>query len=130
MKDRFAIDTSVIFYALDRGSPKQEKAKNFMAGARNNEAAITVRSLAECYSLALKRSENPEKAGIFVESLKHDPEFDIISAGKRELDESLNVQSNFWDRLIETTALENGYEVIYTKNIDNFDQIEAINPLE
>ena len=131
MRDKLAVDTNILFYAIDRESDKHEKALEFMNKAGERDTAITLRSLSECYNLALNRNKaEAEKAAEFVHSLKHDPVFKIIIADRSTLDESLDVSKDFWDRLIEATALENGYEVIYTENTSDFQEIDAINPLQ
>ena len=129
MRDKVNIDTNILFYALNRESPKSEKAKNILFSARKVDSSITLRALSECYALALKRnSKRKKKARIFVESLNHDTQFNIISSGKKELDRALEEDKNFWDRMIEETALEHGYQVIYTEKTDDFNEIDAINP--
>jgi len=131
MRDKFAIDTNIIFYAIDKDSEKQQKALDFLKKARNKEAAIPLRALAECYNLSLHRN-NIESGGAekFVHSLKHDPDFKIISSDKKVLNNSIGAKNDFWDKLIEQTALQNDYEVIYTENTSDFEEVEAINPLK
>ncbi|MFB6158833.1 MAG: PIN domain-containing protein [Candidatus Nanohalobium sp.] len=131
MKDRFAIDTNILFYALDKDSEKHQEALKFLKKSRNKEAALPLRALSECYSLAIHRNNvNIEEAAEFVHDLKHDPGFEVIEAGRKVLNQALGAESDFWDKMIKQTALENGYEVIYTENTSDFEDVEAINPLE
>lgn len=131
MKDSFAIDTNILFYALDKDSEKHQKALNFLKKARSKEAVLPLRALSECYSLTIHRNNvNLEDAAEFVHDLKHDPGFEVIEADRKVLNQALGTKTDFWDELIEQTALENGYETIYTENTSDFEEIEAINPLE
>ena len=131
MRDKFTIDTNILFYTVDNESDKQEKARNFLARSRFKEASITLRALAECYNLSIKRNQmETQKAYEFIHNLKHDKNFEILQSDKRSLNRAIEKQEDFWDRMIESTALENGYNVIYTENTSDFSEIEAINPLK
>ena len=131
MRDKFTIDTNILFYTVDNESDKQEKARNFLARSRFKEASITLRALAECYNLSIKKNQmETQKAYEFIHNLKHDKNFEILQSDKRSLNRAIEKQEDFWDRMIESTALENGYNVIYTENTSDFNEIEAINPLK
>jgi len=131
MRDKFTIDTNILFYTVDNESDKQEKARNFLARSRFKEASIKLRALAECYNLSIKRNQmKTQKAYEFIHNLKHDKNFEILQSDKRSLNRAIEKQEDFWDRMIESTALENGYNVIYTENTSDFEDIEAINPLK
>jgi len=131
MKDKFAVDSNIIIYSLNRDAGrKHEAALNFLSKAENMDAAIPLQCLAETYFQITKRKVSTEKGRKAVESLKHDTDFQIINYGIKELDEAVKTDRNFWDRLIEATLLENGYKTIYTENINDFQEIETINPLK
>jgi len=127
----FAVDTNILFYAIDKESEKHQEALDFLKRENKKDAAIPLRALSECYSLALNRNKvESDGAAEFLHDLKHDPNFETISPDKKALNKSLGVKKDFWDKLIEQTALQNDYEVIYTENTSDFEEVEAINPLK
>lgn len=131
MKDKFAIDTNILFYAVDKDSEKHQKAQEFLKKAASKEVALPLRVLSECYNLAIHRNKLVmEDATEFVHDLKHDPRFEVIEADRNVLNQALGIENDFWDRMIEQTALENDYQFIYTENTSDFEEIEAINPLK
>jgi predicted nucleic acid-binding protein len=132
MENSFAIDSNILIYLLNGSAgEKHEKANEFMNKARMNKAAIPAQCIAESYFQVLKKdSIHKEKAREILIDLKNDPEFEILEYGKRELENAMRAESYFWDKLIEQSVLENGYEVIYTENKSDFEEIEAINPVK
>ena len=131
MKDKFIIDSNILIYALNKSAKeKHEKAKKLMLEAEKFDAAIPVRCLAETYFQVLKKDVSTEKARTFIEDLKHDRDFKIIQYGSKELDSAIETNINFWDRMIEETALSNDYKTIYTEKSSDFNKIEAVNPFK
>lgn len=129
MKDKVVIDSNILIYALNKSADeKHKKAKILLKRAEDKETAIPVQCLAETYFQVLKKDLEVDKAKKFLESIKHDRDFEILSYGSRELDSSMGVKTNFWDKMIEKTALESGYKAIYSENSSDFDEIEAVNP--
>ena len=131
MKDRFAIDSNILIYMMNSSAGKKhEEALNFLKKARNREAAIPAQCLAESYFQALKKDVETGKARELLQDLRRDPEFNVLSYGSEELEQAMKADQEFWDRLIEATARNNGYKFIYTENASDFNKIKALNPLK
>jgi len=131
MRDKFAIDTNILVYAINKKSPKHNKAASFLDKARKKDAAIALRSLAELYNMVNQKDRaNNKLVREFIEEIKHGGNFQILKTDEGALDQSIQKENNFWDNLIENTVIENGYSTIYTENTSDFKDINALNPFK
>ncbi|MFB6294190.1 MAG: PIN domain-containing protein [Candidatus Nanohaloarchaea archaeon] len=131
MNERAALDTNVLVYALNTDAgEKHETAKELVLDARQNDTAVPLQCLGECYNVVLtKNRADADTARTFLEELKHGP-FTILAAGTEAFNNAVQSEERFWDRLIEVTVLNHGYGTLYTENEDDFESIETVNPFE
>lgn len=131
MKDRFVVDANILVYALNSDAgEKHEAALEVLKLARKKDSLIPLQCLGEAYNVVLQKNVGEEKAAEFLEGLKHDPDIQVEPASSDDLNRAIGVKNGFWDRMIEVAALRNGYDTIYTENVEDFDSLEAVNPLE
>ena len=138
------IDTNILLYAYDKGSPLHEEAKALIGSMLGEDGiAISDLSLLEFFSVATdgRKMTNPllaEEALKVIESIWSAEEF-LVCAGNAEVMRNafryaaeLNIlRYGINDVYIATSLAEKGIRRVLTRNTKDFKQfdfIEAINP--
>ncbi len=128
--DRFTIDASVLFYALDEDAgEKRRRAVLVLEQATDCDCILTVQTLGEFfYAVSRKRPENKQRATAHVRNWLDI--FPIHAASPQALIAALpfaeSGQLSFWDALLLTTAREAGCAVVLTEDMGDGAHVAGI----
>lgn len=140
-KNEALFDTSILVYAYDKSEPvKREICSKLVEEVFNKERAgyISNQILAELYFVltekkGLTKEEAKTIVSNFIESnswMKVDYDTETV---KQAMNSSKTIDVIFWDILIAETMKENGIDIIYTENENDFKKIpgiKVINPIK
>lgn len=118
---RLFIDTNIVIDLLSRREPFYDEAATLFSLADKKQIELTVSSLTMAYtSYALLRQMDPNKAKSILRKLRLI--FKIASLDDKIVGLALNDEafSDFEDGLQYFTAIENGQDVIITRNLKDF----------
>ncbi len=139
MKERVAVDSNLLVYAVETTSPKHLAAKEFLGKlVETSSAYLSVQNLAEFSRVVTEKLPRPLTVEQTDEALRTFGEvFSVVSYGVSEVRRALTHvkagQTHFFDALLAATMLENGINTIYTENTQDFQKIpgiKAVNPFE
>lgn len=137
MKERVAVDSNLLIYAVESTSPKHAAAKEFLSRLVQTQSAfISVQNLAEFSRVVTEKLPIPFSSAEAEESIRSFAEvFSVIHydvpAVVKALEFARIGKTHYFDALLAATMLENGIDTIYTENADDFAKIhgiKAINP--
>lgn len=140
------IDTNILVYAYDKGSPLYQKAKTLLNSLiYEDEIAISDLSLLEFYSVITdgRKVSHPLPSEIVLKITEHilrAKEFKVCGSNINILFKAFQ-NSHFYQKLryaindvyIATTLAEHGIFKILTRNVNDFKKfefIQAINPFQ
>jgi predicted nucleic acid-binding protein len=137
MSDRAFLDTNVLVYAFDQGSPKkQEIAKSLINehGSSGN-LALSTQVLQEFYVVSTKKLAQPLSKEVAAEVVNDLAEFSLVQIDKGLIIKAMirhrENEYSFWDCLIVEAALQSGCSLLLTEDMHSgrcINKLEIRNP--
>ena len=143
---KILLDTNILVHSFNKASPHQKRASDVIEKAlhREIEAYISPQTLYEFFAVVtnprrVERPLSPEEAANICLDLWESREIEKANpklTAPREVfemvEESKLSGSRVFDCLLAITAKQNGVEMIYTENVDDFEGysfLKTSNPL-
>ena len=128
--DKFAIDTNLLIYALDRrDAPKHAAARTLLKALAARDTVLPLHSLAEFFHVARRKGDlSVTEAAQRVEELQ--AVFPVVLASAQTLRHAIagvrDHQLSFWDAMLWATTQEAGVTVLFTENSHDDAVIEGV----
>jgi predicted nucleic acid-binding protein len=135
VKDRFSLDTNILFYAVDRDAgERHERCMDLMKRAARRDCVLTVQALAEFFHATTRKGLLEQSgASAFVRDWLE--VFCVTSADDAALVDAMDAvqehRMSFWDAMLWATARQAGCAAIVSEDMQDgrrLSGVEFINP--
>lgn len=125
------LDTNLIIYTCDESdSEKQNACINFLSEIHTRaKTVISTQTLGEFFNVAYRKLKfSKEDAMIEVQRLAYSlPVYEISTENVlHAMKISKETQYSYWDSLIIAMAIDTGYSVLYSEDLNNGQEIEGL----
>ena len=140
MKDKFFLDTNILFYSFDASQPQKQKiARNLIkVGLDDDTGSISYQVIQEFLNVATRKFAVPlshKDSRIFLTTVL-EPLCEVyasIDLYHRALELTEQWKFSFYDTLIIAAALQNNCSLLYSEDLQdgqNIHELKIINPFK
>jgi predicted nucleic acid-binding protein len=126
---RAFVDTNILLYALDRGSPaKNAIARKVLEDVENRQVVLSAQVLSEFYFMATRKFRVQETLArqLVDEYAEYEVVFIDPALIKEAIDCSILEQLSYWDALILAAAARARCEVLLTEDLNHGQVIRGV----
>ena len=138
------IDTNIYVYAIDQLSPFHEAANKFVSHMFEKRLAVlTPQIMLDLFNVLSSQAKTESQLSKFssiielyysefIQQFVFPTEFTGLNAVRFAAKQGINKRNKLFDYYLAQTAIENGINTLYTRNVKDFiefSQLEIINPV-
>ena len=137
MTDRTFLDTNVLVYVFDRGSPRRQSiAQDILRRAvLSGRASLSTQVLKEFYVTVTRKLKPPVDAKAALRAAKDFAALHVVQVDPRMIIKAIELsqaeQTSFWDGLIIQAALDSGCRILLSEDLQHgrkYNGLEVENP--